>query len=116
MRAPSCAKRIAIPRPIPRLPPVISATRLTSGILLPIRNDAKPVSIAHQQNPHYRATSERSQKRIAGTHPVASFNEAAPPPPSYHPPAPASPPIPPPPSSTIAPPQPASTPAPESPP
>src|SRR5579859_6341964 len=34
MRAPSCARRMAIPRPMPRLPPVISATRLTSAILL----------------------------------------------------------------------------------
>src|SRR6266436_3916945 len=35
LRAPSCASRKAIPRPIPLLPPVTSATRLRSDILLP---------------------------------------------------------------------------------
>src|SRR5712692_582587 len=35
MRAPSCASRKARPRPIPLLPPVTSATRLRSDILLP---------------------------------------------------------------------------------
>src|SRR6266571_2902293 len=35
MRAPSCASRKASPRPIPLLPPVTSATRLRSDILLP---------------------------------------------------------------------------------
>src|SRR5712691_8471231 len=35
MRAPSCASRNASPRPIPLLPPVTSATRLRSDILLP---------------------------------------------------------------------------------
>src|SRR5712664_1803162 len=35
IRAPSCASRKAIPRPIPLLPPVTSATRLRSDILLP---------------------------------------------------------------------------------
>src|SRR5882757_459246 len=35
IRAPSCASREAIPRPIPLLPPVTSATRLPSDILLP---------------------------------------------------------------------------------
>src|SRR5271165_568823 len=34
MRAPSCARRMAIPRPIPRLPPVTNATRFLSAILL----------------------------------------------------------------------------------
>ena len=35
IRAPSCASRRASPRPIPRLPPVTSATRLRSDILFP---------------------------------------------------------------------------------
>src|SRR5437879_732764 len=35
MRAPSCASRRASPRPMPLLPPVTSATRLRSDILLP---------------------------------------------------------------------------------
>src|SRR5260370_8008409 len=35
MRAPSCASRNASPRPIPLLPPVTSATRLRSDLLLP---------------------------------------------------------------------------------
>src|SRR2546422_9371161 len=35
MRAPSCASREASPRPTPLLPPVTSATRLRSDILLP---------------------------------------------------------------------------------
>src|SRR5207237_9731898 len=35
IRAPSCASRKASPRPIPLLPPVTSATRLRSDILLP---------------------------------------------------------------------------------
>src|SRR5882757_8999938 len=35
MRAPSCASRKASPRPMPLLPPVTSATRLRSDILLP---------------------------------------------------------------------------------
>src|SRR5260370_23750495 len=34
IRAPSCASRMASPRPIPLLPPVTSATRLRSDILL----------------------------------------------------------------------------------
>src|SRR5579863_3390672 len=33
-RAPSCARRTAMPRPMPRLPPVISATRLRRDIPL----------------------------------------------------------------------------------
>src|SRR6266849_10674283 len=37
MRAPSCANRRASPRPMPRLPPVTSATRLRSDIRLPGR-------------------------------------------------------------------------------
>src|SRR5580704_7399051 len=59
MRAPSCARRTAIPRPIPRLPPVISATRLTSGILLLANDYGKLVSIAHSRNPHYRSSGKR---------------------------------------------------------
>src|SRR5712691_3301841 len=35
IRAPSCASRKASPRPMPLLPPVTSATRLRSDILLP---------------------------------------------------------------------------------
>src|SRR5258707_8274216 len=35
IRAPSCASRTASPRPMPLLPPVTSATRLRSDILLP---------------------------------------------------------------------------------
>src|ERR1700674_1079456 len=35
IRAPSCASRIASPRPMPLLPPVTSATRLRSDIHLP---------------------------------------------------------------------------------
>src|SRR5437899_12043195 len=35
MRAPSCASRNARPRPMPLLPPVTSATRLRSDLLLP---------------------------------------------------------------------------------
>src|SRR6266852_4760567 len=35
MRAPSCDSRRASPRPMPLLPPVTSATRLRSDILLP---------------------------------------------------------------------------------
>src|SRR5712692_2781083 len=41
MRAPSCASRKARPRPIPLLPPVTSATRLRSDILLPGKISAK---------------------------------------------------------------------------
>src|SRR5580700_5265652 len=38
IRAPSCASFTAIPRPIPRLPPVTSATRFCSPILVPHRS------------------------------------------------------------------------------
>src|SRR5271167_4097027 len=95
MRAPSCAKRTAIPRPIPRLPPVISATRLTSVILLLVHNYGKLVSIAHSRNAHYRSP-------CAGFLPEFPIG-AAPRPPSYRPPVRACPPTLPLPSSVIRP-------------
>src|SRR5580693_7376902 len=98
MRAPSCAKRTAIPRPIPLLPPVTNATRFTSGIRLLVCLYGKLVSIAHSQKPHYRSYFARFLPHHLGI----TSNEAAPQPPSYRPPAPACPPTPPPPSSAIA--------------
>src|ERR1700688_2206758 len=40
-RAPSCARRTAMPRPMPRLPPVINATRLRRDIPLLERRSGK---------------------------------------------------------------------------
>src|SRR5208283_4149700 len=54
IRAPSFARRSAMPSPIPRLPPVTTATRFLSDILLP----AKPASISDSVALLYSISSE----------------------------------------------------------
>src|ERR1700751_1246214 len=56
-RAPSCASFTAIPRPIPRAPPVINATRFRSDIRLPEEAKVKKnqYSLAAQQSNRTRA-------------------------------------------------------------